>query len=160
MKEHKAFADFFKEIYKGINKFGVVKVLKKLQQLDDEEIDEDLRELIRFIELKVVTTFEITIDQLKNSTERGIVTDARKMCYVLLKNHADFSDYRVAMHFKKVRQVVHRAMKEYSKMSENIPQDRKFLEKLAEIQEDCIEFKRLQASGAFSKKRKQKKVRA
>jgi chromosomal replication initiation ATPase DnaA len=147
----KVLSDFFREVYKGITKFGALNVLRKLQQLEVETYSEKEKELMDFIILKVINSYQITRIDLMKSPKRGDITDARKMCFVLFKRHLKLSDYQIARYFDRVRQVVHRAMNEYETMSANIAHEKRFLEILAVIDDDCCNFKQLQEKSSLIK---------
>jgi chromosomal replication initiation ATPase DnaA len=141
IKGDKLIADFFKQVHRGVNKFGAAKVMKKLQQLDAESYDERQREVIDFIILKVTHAFNISKYDLMESSKRGAVTDARKMCFILFKRNLDLSDHQIASYFSRVRQVVHRAMHEYEEMTGKLNHERDFLAILYQMEKECFHFR-------------------
>jgi chromosomal replication initiation ATPase DnaA len=127
-------SEFFRNVAKGIKKFGIKSIIYHLQNLNLEEKfkSENIEKIVDFIIDCVIEEWKIhkiTKNDLFESNKRGEAAIARKMAIILIRNHTKASDIEVARYFGKVRQVSFRAMKDFKNLKRHIPDDAKFLEK-------------------------------
>jgi chromosomal replication initiation ATPase DnaA len=131
-------SEFFRNVAKGIKKFGVKSIISHLQSLNSEDKfkSESIDEIVDYILDCVLEEWKkhrITKNDLFEANKRGEAAIARKMAIILIRNHTKASDIDVANYFGKVRQVSFRAMKEFKNMKKHIPDDARFLEKYERI---------------------------
>lgn len=83
---------FLQQLHKVISKVGMEKVLSRIKEitLDDKSIFE--REICEHIITICANHYLIEKDDILVSTKRGNVSQARRMCYALMKNNLEISD--------------------------------------------------------------------
>lgn len=90
--------EFFREVQRIISKHGLKKVIGQLRiiSLDSDGYEKDVCEYI------IATTsnhYVISKDLLLNSKKRGKISEARRMCFALMKEHLPFSDEQIGDYF-------------------------------------------------------------
>ena len=119
----------FKHIYNVMRRYGVQNVIHKLRQLEAQGIDHFETEVIEAIIVHVTCQYEISRKDLFEGKKRGACSDARKMCYILMKENLSLNEMQIAWYFDRHNKAVYRAMYEYAQMNNSIKWQREFLEK-------------------------------
>jgi chromosomal replication initiation ATPase DnaA len=132
-----------RRLAKTIKKHGVKKVVAALDELNTEEgFIEAHNSLIKYIKKETSKSFQVKSEDLMRKNIRGIVVEARSMCFVLLKKYLDYSHKDIAALFgSKNHSLVSTALKDFKDLDYNIRQDRKFLDIFKEIDEKVEEQK-------------------
>lgn len=98
MENQTEIVEFFREVQRIISKHGLSKVLGQLRRisLDSDGYEKDVCEYIL-----VVTSnhYLIPKELLLNSKKRGTISEARRMCFALMKEHLPFSDEQIGDYF-------------------------------------------------------------
>jgi chromosomal replication initiation ATPase DnaA len=110
MKQTDEIVDFFREVQRVITKHGLDKVLKQLRSIhseSDEGFEHDVSEYIL-----VVTSnhYSLLKEDVLYSRKRGIVSDARRMCFALMKEHLVVSDEQIGDKFDRSRQYINKEL--------------------------------------------------
>lgn len=126
-------ASIFKHIYNIMRRYGVQNVIQRLRQLEAQGIDHFETEIIEAIIVQVTSSFSISRKDLFERKKRGASSDARKMCYVLMKENLTLNEMQIAWYFDRHNKAVYRAMYEYEQMNPSVKWHREFLEKKKEI---------------------------
>ena len=130
-----------RRLAKTIKKHGVKKVVAALDELNTEEgFIEAHNNLIKFILRETSKSFKVNLEDMKRKNIRGIVFDARSMCFVLLKKHLDLKHQDIALIFgSNNHSLVSNALKAYSNLNYDIRTDRKFIEIFKEVDKKVSE---------------------
>lgn len=86
---------FFGEVNKIISKYGIETVLKNLRQLHGEFDDELERDVSEYILAVTSNHYEVEIDDIRYSNKRGVISESRRMCFALMKEHLPISDEEI-----------------------------------------------------------------
>jgi len=90
--------ELFKQIGKIIHKHGIDNFLNKLR--DIQFISDDYNSYVcEYIITVTSNHFVIKKDILLNSSLRGKVSEARRMCFALIKEHLSLSDEQIGNYF-------------------------------------------------------------
>ncbi len=102
--------DFLKQVQKIISKHGLSKVLTQLRTMSIEHGD-GTENVCEYIITLTRVHYAIDRDVLLNSKKRGRITEARRMCFALMKEHLPFSDEEIGNYFGgRSRQYVNREL--------------------------------------------------
>ena len=143
MSKHSEIILFFREVHRIISKHGLSQVLNHLRMINTDfevmEID-----VLKYIVSLTAIHFEISKDELLNSNKRGIITEARRMCFALIKENLPFSDEQIGEYFGgRSRQYVNKELgslpvnRDYYKNK----QEKKFVTDFIELSKKVIEYK-------------------
>lgn len=103
---------FFGEVQRVIRKYGIDHVMRKLREIREEETDEIQLAVFNYILLKTCNHYLLSKKEVLHSNKRGIVAEARRMCYALMKEHLRISDEQIGFYFGgKSRQSVNQEIK-------------------------------------------------
>lgn len=107
-------SEFFREVQRVISTFGIDQVMEKLREISHEDQSGLHRDVCDFIVLSTALHFGVSKKDVLFSSKRGAVSDARRMCYALMKEHIkDISDEKIGSYFGgKSRQIVNRTIKD------------------------------------------------
>ena len=125
-------ASLLKQFYSVIRKHGISKIINRFSLLELYLVDDQQEDLAEFIVKKVIFAYSITEKELFEK-KQGITSEARTMCYVLMKEHLGLSESKIGWYFDRHNKVVYRALAEYSKMTDKVSWQKDFLKKKAEI---------------------------
>ena len=104
---------FARFLLKGIKKFGIKRVEKKLQELSITPCNNDLRNKI--LE-EVSTAYELTPYIITHSEKRGKITQAKVMAMILFQIHLQIIQKDIAMFFGKKQSLVSRRITIFQKV--------------------------------------------
>ncbi len=124
-----------KRLAKTIKKVGVKKVVAALDELNTKEgFIEAHSSLVKFIITETSKSFKINPEDLNRKNIRGVLVDARSMCFVLLKHHLDLRHKDIAKIFgSDNHSLVSNAVKRVSDLNYDIRVDRKFMDIYKEV---------------------------
>ena len=109
MKSKHEIAEFFGEVHRVISKYGIDHVVNKLREIQYEHNDEKDRDICEYILVQTCNRFEVVREDVLHSSKRGIITEARRMCYALMKEHLPISDEQIGLYFNgKSRQFINK----------------------------------------------------
>jgi hypothetical protein len=112
MKSKHEIATFFGEVQRVISKYGIDHVMNKLREIHYEHTDAKDRDVCEYILAITSTHYRVVKDDVLKSKKRGVISEARRMCYALMKEHLPISDQEIANYFGgKSRQLVNREIK-------------------------------------------------
>jgi chromosomal replication initiation ATPase DnaA len=83
---------FLQQLHKVISKVGLPRVLSRIKEIYLDEKDDFERELCDRIITICANYYLVSRDDILTSKKRGNVTEARKMCFALIKNNLNLSD--------------------------------------------------------------------
>lgn len=106
--------DFFREVQKVIKKHGLETVLTKLREIHgDNSHDGFEKDVCEFILVKTANHYLIPKEDIIRSKKRGVVSEARRMCFALMKEHLPISDEEIGDIFDgRSRQFVNKELKD------------------------------------------------
>lgn len=107
MQSEKEIVHFLKELHRVISKFGADKVLSQIRKLHLDNDDVFTKDVCNYIIILTSTKYAIDKKVLMYSKKRGKITEARKMCFALMKEHCNITDEEIGGYFGgKARQYV------------------------------------------------------
>lgn len=132
-----------KQFAKAIKKFGVKKVIAAIDELNTKgTIGESHKNLVAYTINQVSISFQVNPDDLKRKNIRGVIIDARSMCFILLKKYLDLKHEDIAGLFgSRNHSLVSNALREFNNLDYNIKADRKFLDIFREVEKKVEEKK-------------------
>jgi hypothetical protein len=91
--------EFFREVQRVITKHGLQKVLTQLRRIQNDFDNTFEKEIFNFILNETATHYQIEINDILNSKKRGIISEARRMSFALMKEHLPFTDEEIGYYF-------------------------------------------------------------
>ena len=91
--------EFFKEVQRVISKHGLQKVLSQLRKIQNDFDNTIERDIFDFILTETAKHYNIEINDILNSKKRGIISEARRMSFALMKEHLPFTDEEIGYYF-------------------------------------------------------------
>jgi len=82
--------EFFREVQRVITKHGLQKVLSQLRKIQNDFDNTIEREIFDFILIETAKHYNIEINDILNSKKRGVISEARRMSFALMKEHLPF----------------------------------------------------------------------
>jgi len=111
MKSELEVIEFFRQIHKLIQKNGLEKVLNQLKQINVLNGDNFEKDVCNYIVSITANNYIIEKELILNSSKRGKVSEARRMCFALIKEHLTFSDEEIGIYFGgRSRQYINREL--------------------------------------------------
>ena len=111
MKDNAEIINFFKEVQRVISKHGLDVVLNHLKQIQESEGEDRLDDICEFILLVTSKHYSVSKEDVKNSKKRGVISESRRMCFALIKEHLLISDEQIGEYFNgRSRQYVNREL--------------------------------------------------
>ena len=118
----------FKHIYNVVRRHGITKVVERLRQLEQSGITQHQLDIVDQIIIEVTKLYGITRTELFEH-KKGTVAEARKMCYVVMKETLPLNETQIGVQFGRTNRVVYRAIDEYRNMSMSQKFDANWLKK-------------------------------
>jgi hypothetical protein len=100
---------FFREVQRVIAKHGLRTVLKTLRSINNDD-DGYTKDVTNYIVASTANKYGVTKEDILRSNKRGAITDARRMCFALMKEHLTLSDGYIGDHFGISRQYINREL--------------------------------------------------
>ena len=91
--------EFFREVQRVISKHGLQKVLSQLRKIQNDFDNTFEREIFDFILNETAKHYLIEVTDILNSKKRGIISEARRMSFALMKEHLLFTDEEIGFYF-------------------------------------------------------------
>jgi len=91
--------EFFREVQRVISKHGLQKVLGQLRKLKIDSNNDLEREVCEYILSTTANHYNIELADILNSKKRGVISEARRMCFALMKEHLPFTDEEIGEYF-------------------------------------------------------------
>jgi hypothetical protein len=91
--------EFFREVQRVISKHGLQKVLSQLRKIQNDFDNTIERDIFDFIITETAKHYNIEINDILNSKKRGIISEARRMSFALMKEHLPFTDEEIGYYF-------------------------------------------------------------
>ena len=91
--------EFFKEVQRVISKHGLQKVLSQLRKIQNDFDNTIERDIFDFILTETAKHYNIEINDILNSKKRGVISEARRMSFALMKEHLPFTDEEIGYYF-------------------------------------------------------------
>jgi hypothetical protein len=134
--------EFLREVQRVISKHGLEKVLGQLRKLKNNNDFE--KEMCDYI-LKVTSIhYGVSVEDILISKKRGIVSEARRMCFALMKEHLPFTDEEIGDIFGgRSRQYVNKELTILPINQENLwkKRDLKFLDDFMILTKNVLIYK-------------------
>jgi len=134
-------ADFFRIVHRGIQKYGIRRITKLIEEIDLQENNSNFNLIYDYIVEAVCSEYDITRDDLMHSTKRGEITIARKVCFVIIKQNLSISNERLAKNFGgRVRQVINNAMSDFKELDRESKADAPFLACYDKVNNQVVKY--------------------
>ena len=136
--------EFFKEVQRVISKHGLQKVLSSLRKIQNDFDNTIEREIFDFILTETAKHYNIEINDILNSKKRGVISEARRMSFALMKEHLPFTDEEIGYYFGgRSRQYVNKELTSLPINQDNLwkKRDVKFLEDFMVLTKGVLNFK-------------------
>jgi chromosomal replication initiation ATPase DnaA len=91
--------EFFREVQRVISKHGLQKVLSQLRRIQNDFDNRVEKEIFDFILTETAKHYHIEITDILNSKKRGVISEARRMSFALMKEHLPFTDEEIGYYF-------------------------------------------------------------
>jgi len=91
--------EFFREVQRVITKHGLKKVLTQLRRIQNDFDNTFEKEIFNFILNETAIHYQIEINDILNSKKRGMISEARRMSFALMKEHLPFTDEEIGYYF-------------------------------------------------------------
>lgn len=132
MSESKEVENLFKNIQSGLKTYSVKDLNKAIVSFLSKK-HEKITE-IDFIMIETSKKFEISVEKLNQANTRGIIQDAKQVCYCLLHFDLGLSIRNVAKIFGNYPNSVATGVNRLKNCDSNIKYDKIFLENYKEMQ--------------------------
>ena len=136
--------EFFKEVQRVISKHGLQKVLSQLRKIQNDFDNTIERDIFDFILTETAKHYNIEINDILNSKKRGIISEARRMSFALMKEHLPFTDEEIGYYFGgRSRQYVNKELTSLPINQDNLwkKRDVKFLNDFMTLTKNVLDFK-------------------
>jgi hypothetical protein len=136
--------EFFKEVQRVISKHGLQKVLSQLRKIQNDFDNTIDRDIFDFILTETAKHYNIEINDILNSKKRGIISEARRMSFALMKEHLPFTDEEIGYYFGgRSRQYVNKELTSLPINQDNLwkKRDVKFLNDFMLLTKGVLNFK-------------------
>jgi len=136
--------EFFREVQRIISKHGLTKVLNQLRRIQVDFGSKFNNDVSDYIVVKTANHYALSKEELLTSKKRNKITEARRMCFALMKEHLPYSDDEIGDYFGgKSRQYVNKQI-----ISLPINQDKfankheaKFVNDFMNLSKQIVEYK-------------------
>jgi hypothetical protein len=137
-KKSSAFNAFVKFL-KTIDKVGST-TTSKILDIGEVSYYEKMKINIDFIIKETCKNYEITKIELLTKRTLNDRTEARAICIYIANKHLNLSPAEIQPHFKTSLSQISRGIKKIRELEKHIPQHKKTLEKLSQIESICLKF--------------------
>ena len=136
--------EFFREVQRVISKHGLQKVLGQLRKLKIDSNNEFERDVCDYILNTTANHYDIELNDILTSKKRGIISEARRMCFALMKEHLPFTDEEIGHYFGgRSRQFVNKELVGLPINQDNLwkKRDVKFVNDFMILTTDVLKYK-------------------
>jgi len=140
--------NFVKDLYKGIRRFGLMRIEAKLQELymsDASSVNEVLKKKI-FDEIS--SAYGIPAHTIIRSKKRGAITQAKVIAIILLHRHLCITQAEIAEMFDRGETLISRRIKVFKSASagDPIPDSERMFEKMYSSKDFMEKFNKINNS--------------
>jgi hypothetical protein len=131
-------------VQRVISKHGLQKVLSQLRKIQNDFDNTIERDIFDFILTETAKHYNIEINDILNSKKRGIISEARRMSFALMKEHLPFTDEEIGYYFGgRSRQYVNKELTSLPINQDNLwkKRDVKFLNDFMLLTKGVLNFK-------------------
>lgn len=89
----------FREIQISIAKYGLSAVTEQLKGIHKDENYIFRRDVCDYILIITSNRFLVKKEDILNSKKRGLISEARRMCFALIKEHLPLTDKEIGIYF-------------------------------------------------------------
>jgi hypothetical protein len=136
--------EFFREVQRVISKHGLQKVLSQLRKIQNDFDNTTERAIFDFILIETAKHYNTEINDILNSKKRGVISEARRMSFALMKEHLPFTDEEIGYYFgSRSRQYVNKELTSLPINQDNLwkKRDVKFLNDFMVLTKSVLDFK-------------------
>jgi len=136
--------DFFKEVQRVISKHGLKVVLNHLKQIHEREGNERVYDICEYILVITSSHYSVKKEEVRESKKRGKVSESRRMCFALIKEHLMITDEKIGEYFNgRSRQYV---SKELSSLPLNqdsftTKHEKKFVQDFIQLSTEVLKYR-------------------
>lgn len=91
--------DFFRQLQRVIAKHGLQKVLNQLRRIQIDYGNDFEKDVCEFILTTTASHYVLEKEDILTSKKRGLISEARRMCFALMKEHLPFTDEEIGDFF-------------------------------------------------------------
>lgn len=136
--------EFLREVQRVISKHGLNKVLGQLRKIKIDSNNELERDVCEYILTETSRHYSIEINDILTSKKRGFISEARRMCFALMKEHLPFTDEEIGDYFGgRSRQYVNKELISLPINQENLStkQDIRFVNDFMMLTKNVLKYK-------------------
>jgi hypothetical protein len=136
--------EFLREVQRVITKHGLEKVLSQLRRLKVDVNGNFEKETFEYILNQTANHYQLEINDILTSKKRGLFSEARRMCFALMKEHLPFTDEEIGDFFGgRSRQYVNKELVGLPINQDNLRQKRdvKFVNDFMMLTTNVLNFK-------------------
>jgi hypothetical protein len=136
--------EFFREVQRVISKHGLQKVLSQLRRIQNDFDNRFEKEIFDFILNETAKHYHIEGTDILNSKKRGVISEARRMSFALMKEHLPFTDEEIGFYFGgRSRQYVNKELTSLPINQDNLwkKRDVKFLNDFLVLTKSVLMYK-------------------
>jgi chromosomal replication initiation ATPase DnaA len=136
-KEEQDIVNFIKKLYQTVRKIGMKRFSEIIETAKiQDSFPEKESQLINFIIKSCASTYDISEHDIIKKHTKGASSDARKMCFVVISKHFDFTHKNIALYFgRNDHALVSKAIREFNSMNIKIKTHKDFIENFNKINE-------------------------
>ena len=131
----------FEELVLTVDKIGYAKTLEIIKNSRNLARDKDIV-LQEFIIQTICSSFSFSKKQLLKGNSNSHKTNALAICSYELKSNLKYSQNKIAFVLNRHDSVISKYIKRINYLDENYSDDKALIEKLSQIRDKIIEFKR------------------
>lgn len=136
--------EFFREVQRVISKHGLQKVLSQLRKIQNDFDNTTEKAIFDFILIETAKHYNTEINDILNSKKRGVISEARRMSFALMKEHLPFTDEEIGYYFgSRSRQYVNKELTSLPINQDNLwkKRDVKFVNDFIVLTTSVLNFK-------------------
>lgn len=136
--------EFFREVQRVISKHGLQKVLSQLRKIQNDFDNNTEKAIFDFILIETAKHYNTEINDILNSKKRGVISEARRMSFALMKEHLPFTDEEIGYYFgSRSRQYVNKELTSLPINQDNLwkKRDVKFVNDFIVLTTSVLNFK-------------------
>lgn len=135
---------FLQQLHKVVSKVGIKKVLSKMKDITLDTKSSFEREMCEYIITICANHYLITKDDILLSNKRKVISEARRMCFALMKNNLGISDNSIGEYVGgRSKQFVHNELKNIvlNKQELKTKQEIQFYDDFVKLNNELLKFK-------------------
>lgn len=136
--------EFFREVQRVISRHGLQKVLGQLRRIQIDCGDGYEKDVCDYILTTTANHYSIDKHDILISKKRGMISEARRMCFALMKEHLLFTDGEIGEYFGgRSRQYVNKELTGLPINQENLAtkQEVKFVNDFIMLTTNVLKYK-------------------